>query len=449
MSFKKHPNLCLDYLDDDCLPDDMCSEIHHDGTYLWQYKWNNQWQSVPPQQNDALETAYCDVNNDGLTINTNGFGHADFQGVNMVINFNNVVCELRRLSTPSDKLSSHNRATCYEWFFKDEKNTYIRYGETNSACQRRSATTTSSDDLELAYTSGKTYYDIASKKHNYRVDFNTMFQINQSTQVKRIVKRRPCVNKPPKSPSPPPKANGLFSSLQTRNINFQWFFKDEHSQWIKYGETGASNDRRFRSTTSSDDIEKHYSANLPNPPNLIIHSSRHTYILNFQEMIQTNQSTGVKRQIVRKAANNSPIRIIPSKPIYNNWRDKNPISWSSSDTSFPHYWTPIQNNSLTLVPLQTTDNDYQEVSKLLQMSINNLQIIKIERIQNPSLWKDFANRRQNWNEFYENSIPEEKYLFHGTDKKHIQAICKENLDWRYHGQSVGQIHGQGSYFARE
>ncbi|XP_069820579.1 protein mono-ADP-ribosyltransferase PARP12-like [Dendropsophus ebraccatus] len=41
----------------------------------------------------------------------------------------------------------------------------------------------------------------------------------------------------------------------------------------------------------------------------------------------------------------------------------------------------------------------------------------------------------------------EMWLFHGTDNKHIDAICNQNFDWRLCGVH-GTRYGQGSYFAR-
>ncbi|KAM4036592.1 protein mono-ADP-ribosyltransferase PARP12-like [Anomaloglossus baeobatrachus] len=41
----------------------------------------------------------------------------------------------------------------------------------------------------------------------------------------------------------------------------------------------------------------------------------------------------------------------------------------------------------------------------------------------------------------------ELLLFHGTDVKHIDAICDQNFDWRICG-THGTFYGQGTYFAR-
>ncbi len=43
---------------------------------------------------------------------------------------------------------------------------------------------------------------------------------------------------------------------------------------------------------------------------------------------------------------------------------------------------------------------------------------------------------------------EEKFLFHGTRQKYLNAICEQGFDWRIAGMSTGTLYGRGSYFAR-
>ena len=40
----------------------------------------------------------------------------------------------------------------------------------------------------------------------------------------------------------------------------------------------------------------------------------------------------------------------------------------------------------------------------------------------------------------------ERQLFHGTNPEIVEAICKQNFDWRLHGKNATK-YGQGSYFA--
>ena len=43
----------------------------------------------------------------------------------------------------------------------------------------------------------------------------------------------------------------------------------------------------------------------------------------------------------------------------------------------------------------------------------------------------------------------ELQLFHGTQRKHKDAICQQGFDWRLSGSHVGTLYGQGSYFAKK
>ena len=40
----------------------------------------------------------------------------------------------------------------------------------------------------------------------------------------------------------------------------------------------------------------------------------------------------------------------------------------------------------------------------------------------------------------------ERRLFHGTSPETVEAICKQNFDWRLHGKNA-TVYGEGSYFA--
>jgi len=41
---------------------------------------------------------------------------------------------------------------------------------------------------------------------------------------------------------------------------------------------------------------------------------------------------------------------------------------------------------------------------------------------------------------------DERFLFHGTSKKHIDAICHQNFDWRICGLN-GTVYGKGCFSA--
>ena len=45
--------------------------------------------------------------------------------------------------------------------------------------------------------------------------------------------------------------------------------------------------------------------------------------------------------------------------------------------------------------------------------------------------------------------PEERWLFHGTNKDIVEPICQQGFDWRLSGSKHGARYGKGSYFAVE
>ena len=46
-------------------------------------------------------------------------------------------------------------------------------------------------------------------------------------------------------------------------------------------------------------------------------------------------------------------------------------------------------------------------------------------------------------------VVDERQLFHGTKAEYVDAICRQNFDFRLSGQSYGTRYGKGSYFALE
>ena len=54
-----------------------------------------------------------------------------------------------------------------------------------------------------------------------------------------------------------------------------------------------------------------------------------------------------------------------------------------------------------------------------------------------------SRKKENLSTFREASA-NEKQLFHGTYPNAIEAICKQNFDWRLHNTTA---YGKGSYFA--
>ncbi|NXS93414.1 PAR12 polymerase, partial [Jacana jacana] len=100
------------------------------------------------------------------------------------------------------------------------------------------------------------------------------------------------------------------------------------------------------------------------------------------------------------------------------------------------------------VELSSTTSEYDKIKQLFHQTMKNYNILKIQRIQNPSLWKVFQWQKEQMKKENRGTEVNEKLLFHGTKASFVEAICIHNFDWRICG-SNGTSYGKGSYFARD
>ena len=314
----------------------------------------------------------------------------------------------------------------YEWYFKDEHDQWIKYGQSNTSGQVNLVSKTSSNDIEAHFNDAPTKcMTIESSKHKYLLDFVKMTQTNEQTRVERAICR---------------KAKNSSNLQQNVSLDwnvsaiYEWFFKDENNTWIKYGENNKQVGGDHATSTTSDDIEKHFCQN-PNVP-LDLKSTKNSYTIDFTKMTQTNKTTNVVRQICRRAK------------ILSVTGGMTPRSQPSE--SLPSNWLPQNSNStVTTIPINSGDKEFTTHSTFIKKTLPNIKILKMFRIQNPYLWKAFANKKNHMRERNPGIKFREEQLFHGTDSSNVKAICEENVDWRLHGSSTGQAYGRGSYFSNK
>ncbi|KFQ64672.1 Poly [ADP-ribose] polymerase 12, partial [Pelecanus crispus] len=100
------------------------------------------------------------------------------------------------------------------------------------------------------------------------------------------------------------------------------------------------------------------------------------------------------------------------------------------------------------VEISNTSSEYNLIKQLFLQTMKSYSILKIRRIQNPSLWKVFQWQKEQMKRENGGKEVTEKLLFHGTKTSFVEAICLHNFDWRICG-SNGTVYGKGSYFARD
>ncbi|KAI6079861.1 Poly [ADP-ribose] polymerase 12 [Aix galericulata] len=190
-----------------------------------------------------------------------------------------------------------------------------------------------------------------------------------------------------------------------------WYWKDEYGVWKEYGK---KDDDHAAATVNSDDLEKAYIAK--STPKLHFKAGKHEYELNFGD-VEKARARGCKRTEEFKGI---------------------PAHWDKS---------ALPDLGFKLIDLDSSSDEYKKVKADFQRTMPKTVIKRIRRVQNPSLWELYQWQKEKMQKS-NGGKTDERFLFHGTSKKHIDAICQQNFDWRICGLH-GTVYGKGSYFARD
>ncbi|NXJ50319.1 PAR12 polymerase, partial [Spizaetus tyrannus] len=216
-----------------------------------------------------------------------------------------------------------------------------------------------------------------------------------------------------------------------------WYWKNDQAQWIEYGQQGEGNSVN---SPSSAIIENLY---LADPDATIsFQAGSHHYQLNFKEMTQTNISFKTRRKVCRR-------------PKFVSSEDVQKIRKGQRDSSIPNQVCPVHWDQSALpdlgykaVEVSNTTSEYNRIKQLFHQTMKSYKVLKIQRIQNPSLWKVFQWQKEQMKRENGGKEVSERLLFHGTKMSFVEAICVHNFDWRICG-SNGTSYGKGIYFARD
>lgn len=145
---------------------------------------------------------------------------------------------------------------------------------------------------------------------------------------------------------------------------YEWYFIDKQNKWIRYGLADSLGNQKYVCSTTCEEIEKGYLKD-PSLP-MMISSTYFKYKLDFQQMTQTNLQTGMEREIRRRPKS----------------------SFTSDQVSFPSHWISVPPDEISIrVPVNNGGSEYLRISTLLRRSLPAVSIQKIERLQNPFLWR--------------------------------------------------------------
>ncbi|XP_078138058.1 protein mono-ADP-ribosyltransferase PARP12-like [Centroberyx gerrardi] len=217
-----------------------------------------------------------------------------------------------------------------------------------------------------------------------------------------------------------------------------WYWEDEFGNWNLYASATGG---RLGANMSSAELEQKF---LNDEKDVVeFKAGSQTYSLSFQDMIQTNKQYGTKKVVRRR-----PVFVSSADVQTNKFRK--PVGNLSNFKAVPAHWdkTQVPETGFKRVSLQSSSAEYQEIESLFRNTMRDFDIVQIERIQNKALWEVFEWQKDRMKKNNSGRNVTERKLFHGTDSKHVDAICLDNFDWRICG-THGTAFGKGSYFARD
>uniref|UniRef100_A0A8B9QS88 Poly [ADP-ribose] polymerase n=1 Tax=Anas platyrhynchos TaxID=8839 RepID=A0A8B9QS88_ANAPL len=137
---------------------------------------------------------------------------------------------------------------------------------------------------------------------------------------------------------------------------------------------------------------------------------------------------------------------IQNKKYIVNIADKYAIDDQGQQTTvLPETWDDMQNLQVRVVELKPETKEYKEVAERFMKTSQHLKIEKIERIQNPCLWKTYQIKKHQMAVKNTNG-DNEKLLFHGTSKESLPLINGTGFNRSYAGMHAAN-YGNGTYFA--
>ncbi|XP_069972765.1 protein mono-ADP-ribosyltransferase PARP12 [Penaeus vannamei] len=217
-------------------------------------------------------------------------------------------------------------------------------------------------------------------------------------------------------------------SANVKANTFCWYFRDDNEKWVPYD-----------NHDDSENIEERYLANSSAAFNIKTQSSN--YILDFQKMCQINVLTNTRREIRRRPLEHLQETLDPSF-----LPEDSPIQ-----LLLPREWEAMKpKERMRLVDLDPESDEYEKVITILKSDTWKDKVQRIQRNQNPYLWKTFQLRKEEMiTQYGDEASVKMTDLFHGTNPDIVRNICKENFDFRLHGKNTGHIWGKGSYFGND
>jgi O-acetyl-ADP-ribose deacetylase (regulator of RNase III) len=185
-----------------------------------------------------------------------------------------------------------------------------------------------------------------------------------------------------------------------------------------------------------------------------------------------HRSTNSETSVVHRPPHTFPSHTKPQQTGHTQYAARNPAdskytSFSTEDFRRPNFvhestqedkpstWDRMPTDPLTgkedtyhLVDLPQHSVEYKEVSQAFHQTISFYKIKKIQRIQNPKLWSQYAARKKIMDRENPQLTQNERKLFHGCAVGAVEPINHTGFNRSYAGAN-GTRFGKGMYFARD
>ncbi|XP_039456653.1 protein mono-ADP-ribosyltransferase PARP11-like isoform X2 [Oreochromis aureus] len=198
-----------------------------------------------------------------------------------------------------------------------------------------------------------------------------------------------------------------------------WYYLADCERWHQFEDDP---DLPF----SSEAVEKFYLKNSKSVLNTSSFSDKGK--IDFSAMLLTDLTARRQKRIKRSYNTEKRCSCFSLAPVF----------WESFDPDCPYQLIPLSEHS----PEYQTVEHYVKTDGLLDRTI-----LSIYRIQNLDLWELYCRKKKQLMRIQGIKEIQERRLFHGTDIKNVDYICKYNFDVRLAGQH-GNIFGKGIYFAK-
>ncbi|KAM6895699.1 protein mono-ADP-ribosyltransferase PARP12-like [Xenentodon cancila] len=229
--------------------------------------------------------------------------------------------------------------------------------------------------------------------------------------------------------------NSVVESRFVLTTEWLWYWEDEFGNWNLYSSDSAGHKC---ANIDSATLEQKF---LNNDKDVVeFMAGSQTYSLSFQDMLQVNKRYGTKKLVCRRP------RFVSAADV----QAKKARAPRMNSAVVPDNWdkTQIPQTGFSRISLKSSSVEFQTVKAGFFKTMQGFDVTSIERIQNKALWEVFQWQKNHMTNNNGGRNVTEKQLYHGTDSKHVNAICLNNFDWRICG-THGTVYGQGSYFARD